>query len=83
MQQSNENKTPQALLHPIVEVQEALNRLARGTDLNIVLTELKNEYIQILTSSRPDQRELREECYNKIAAYADLEMWVENYGKEA
>lgn len=58
----------------------ALKRLASNNDLNLVLTELKNQYIQTLTSTAPDERNLREECYVKIMCYDDLQTWVDNHG---
>lgn len=58
----------------------ALKRLAVNPDLKIVLTALKNEYIQALIGTAPPDRDTREECYVKIMTLDDLQTWVDNYG---
>jgi len=50
--------------------------------LKKVLTKLTDEYIAALRRSYPDEQQLREELYNKIAAFDDLQSWVETYGKK-
>lgn len=70
------------LRHHDPQVQAALRRLHQQGDLKMVLTELKNEYIQTLIGTAPDEHQLRDECYQSIARYDDLMTLVENYGRE-
>ena len=66
-------------MHPDQKVDQALRRLAGNDDLKIVLTSLKDQYIQTLTRTAPNERDLREECYVKVMTLEDLQTWVENH----
>lgn len=66
-------------MHPDQKVDRALRNLASNDDLKIVLTSLKDQYIQTLTRTSPTERELREECYFKVMTLDDLQTWVENH----
>ena len=78
MSVSNKNKP--LLHHSNHKIHEATARLAKSGDLELVLTTLKDEYIQVLIGTEPSDRETREECYVKIMTLDDLQTWVKNYG---
>jgi len=60
-------------------VDRSLKRLANSGELKIVLTALKNEFIQELIGTAPDEANVREECYAKIMTLDDLQLWVDNH----
>lgn len=81
MSVSDGNKNKITLTHHDSQVDQALKRLSKSADLKTVLTALQTEYIQVLISTSPAERDKREECYTKIMTLDDLQTWVDNYGE--
>lgn len=80
MSELGESKSNPLLKLQNPQLQRAVERLVNNADLQLVLTSLQDEYISMIKASAPDERDLREECYQKISAYSDLQDWLKHYG---